>query len=340
MIYIQSIFFVLICFCLIHLINKINFFQNEKYPHQNFTSRNFVLPVGGYLIILFLLIFNFKTINLNFFFVFFLFLIGALSDLKKFNSPKNRFIAQSLIVFIFIIYSDVKIVSTRLNFLDSLMENYYFSLCFVSFCFLILINGTNFIDGLNGLVVLYYISIILILNLSGLDLKLNTNNFFIDNILLILIFLFILNFIDKIYLGDGGSYILGFLFAYYLISIYDQNSFVSPFFIILLLWYPCFENLFSILRKQKFKKSALEPDTKHFHQLFYNYLSKNLRIKNKLNVNNLTSIIINFYNIIIFFIGSIFITKTNIQVILICFNLFTYLFLYFLLFKYRYKKNI
>ena len=203
MIYIQSIFFVLICFCLIHLINKINFFQNEKYPHQNFTSRNFVLPVGGYLIILFLLIFNFKTINLNFFFVFFLFLIGALSDLKKFNSPKNRFIAQSLIVFIFIIYSDVKIVSTRLNFLDSLMENYYFSLCFVSFCFLILINGTNFIDGLNGLVVLYYISIILILNLSGLDLKLNTNNFFIDNILLILIFLFILNFIDKIYLGDG-----------------------------------------------------------------------------------------------------------------------------------------
>ena len=340
MIYIQSIFFVLTYFCLIHLINKINFFQNEKYPHQNFTSRNFVLPVGGYLIILFLLIFNFKTINLNFFFVFFLFLIGALSDLKKFNSPKNRFIAQSLIVFIFIIYSDVKIVSTRLNFLDSLMENYYFSLCFVSFCFLILINGTNFIDGLNGLVVLYYISIILILNLSGLDLKLNTNNFFIDNILLILIFLFILNFIDKIYLGDGGSYILGFLFAYYLISIYDQNSFVSPFFIILLLWYPCFENLFSILRKQKFKKSALEPDTKHFHQLFYNYLSKNLRIKNKLNVNNLTSIIINFYNIIIFFIGSIFITKTNIQVILICFNLFTYLFLYFLLFKYRYKKNI
>ena len=33
-----------------------------------------------------------------------------------------------------------------------------------------------------------------------------------------------------------------------------------------------------------------------------------------------------------------YIDKTNIQVMLICFSLITYLSLYFLLFKYRYKK--
>ena len=124
--------------------------------------------------------------------------------------------------------------------------------------------------------------IILILNLSGINFELNKNNFFIDNILPILIILLILNIFNKIYLGDSGSYLIGFLFSYYLISIYEQNQIISPFFIILLLWYPCFENLFSILRKQKFKKSAVEPDTKHFHQLLYFFFTKkNSKIKIK-----------------------------------------------------------
>ena len=57
------------------------------------------------------------------------------------------------------------------------MANYYFNLFFVTFCFLILINGTNFIDQLNGLVILYYISIILILKLSGLNFEVYDNNF-------------------------------------------------------------------------------------------------------------------------------------------------------------------
>ena len=131
--------------------------------------------------------------------------------------------------------------------------------------FLILINGTNFIDGLNGLVILYYISIILILKLSGLNFEVYDNTFYIDYILLILSLLFVLNFLNKIYLGDSGS-LIGFLFAYYLISIYEQNPNMSPFFIILLLWYPCFENLFRV-RKQRFK--SLLNLIKHFHQLLY-----------------------------------------------------------------------
>ena len=81
-------------------------------------------------------------------------------------------------------------------------------------------NGTNFIDGLNGLVILYFLIIILILNLSGINFELNKNNFFIDNILPILIILLILNIFNKIYLGDSGSYLIGFpiflLFNFYL----------------------------------------------------------------------------------------------------------------------------
>ena len=337
MIYLQSILFILTCFGLLFFFNRINIYDDEKFPHQNFTSKNYVLPIGGYFIIVFFFIFGFKTIDYSFIYILLLFIIGTLSDLKKFNSPKYRFIAQSLIVLLFIIHFEVKIISTRLDFLDLLIQNNYFNYIFVSFCFLILINGSNFIDGLNGLVILYYLSICIILHLTGLDFKLYENNIFFDNIVYILIFILIFNFSNKVYLGDGGSYLIGFLFAYYLISIYYQNSQVSPFFIILLLWYPCFENLFSILRKIKFKKSAAEPDTKHFHQLLFYYFAKTLKLK-KIYINNFTSIIINIFNIMIFFIGSKFLTKTNIQIALISVSLITYLYLYFLLFNYRYKK--
>ena len=277
MIYIQSIAFILAYIFFIFFFKKTNFFNSEKFPHQNFTSKNFVLPIGGYLIIIFFILFGFENIDISFIYILIIFLIGALSDLKKFNSPKYRLIAQSLIIIVFIVYFDMKIISTRITFLDYFLKNYYLSIFFIAFCFLVLMNGTNFIDGLNGLVILYFLIIILILNLSGINFELKNNNFFIDNILPILIILLILNIFNKIYLGDSGSYLIGFLFSYYLISIYEQNQIISPFFIILLLWYPCFENLFSILRKQKFKKSAVEPDTKHFHQLLYFFFTKKIQ---------------------------------------------------------------
>ena len=116
MIYFQSILFILTCFGLLFFFNRINIYDDEKFPHQNFTSKNYVLPIGGYFIIVFFIIFGFKTIDYSFIYILLLFIIGTLSDLKKFNSPKYRFIAQSLIVLLFIIHFEVKIISTRLDF--------------------------------------------------------------------------------------------------------------------------------------------------------------------------------------------------------------------------------
>ena len=46
-------------------------------------------------------------------------------------------------------------------------------------------------------------------------------------------------------------------------------------FLLYSLWYPCFENLFSIIRKFNFKKSPISPDNKHLHQLLFIFLKKN-----------------------------------------------------------------
>ena len=106
-----------------------------------------------------------------------------------------------------------------------------------------------------------------------------------------------------------------------------------------MLWYPCFENLFSIIRKNKFKNSPINPDNKHLHQLLYFYLKKNFSLRN-LFANNLGSIIINSFNLIIFIIASNNYSSTIFQLFLIIFCIASYLLFYRFLFNYRFlKKN-
>jgi hypothetical protein len=118
--------------------------------------------------------------------------------------------------------------------------------------------------------------------------------------------------------------------------IYKTNETISPFFIVLLLWYPCFENLFSIMRKFKFKKSPTFPDTKHFHQLLFYFIKKKY-LKESLFSNNLASFFILIYNIIIFVFASNYINNTKLHISLILLNMIVYIFFYLRLLFFRYK---
>ena len=57
--------------------------------------------------------------------------------------------------------------------------------------------------------------------------------------------------------------------GYLLIELHKYHPNISPFYIVLLLWYPSFENLFCIIRKFKLGKSPVSPDSKHFHHLLF-----------------------------------------------------------------------
>ena len=118
-------------------------------------------------------------------------------------------------------------------------------------------NGSNFIDGLNGLVIGYFLIILLILLKVGLLNEINLNNSRFYFLIYILSVLIIFNYLNKLYLGDSGTYLISFSVGCLLIYIYNNGNLFSPFFVILLLWYPCFENLFSIIRKFNFKNLQL-----------------------------------------------------------------------------------
>ena len=74
----------------------------------------------------------------------------------------------------------------------------------------------------------------------------------------------------KIFLGDGGSYLLGFLLAELSIMLATRNPEVSPWFPLLLLIHPVFETFFSIYRRKlKHGISPGQPDNMHLHQLIH-----------------------------------------------------------------------
>ena len=319
------------------LFNKENLFQSlTGDKHQRFIEKKNIPLTGGIAIIFLSFFINNFNFEISYLVFICIFLIGLLSDIKFLKSAKKRFLLQILTILLFIIYSDLSIYNVRVFFIDFFLEYKFFSYIFVAFCLLIVVNGSNFIDGLNGLVLGYYIIILAIILNLGLDEGVNGLESVLKNYFIILTYLLIFNYINKIYLGDSGSYFLGLGSGILLITLYNNIENISPFFIVLLLWYPCFENLFSILRKYKFSSSPLEADNKHFHQLLFNYLKKKLNYSN-LFTNNLSSILINLFNLLIFFSASKDIFNSRLQISLIFLCILTYSILYFKLFNFRFK---
>ena len=325
-------FYIAVYLIIIYFIN--NFFSKKKIlesntgsNHQSFVNNS--VPLSGGIFIFFpvlnLLMYDQALAGLIFFLFF---TLGLYSDLNILSSPKKRFLVQIIILIIFVFFSKLSVLPTRIEFIDKIFSYPILNYIFTVFCLMVLINGSNFIDGLNGLLVGYFLTVLFfiyyldLLNFS--DLK-NFKELFL---FITILFFIVMNFTNKLFLGDNGSYSLSFLMGVLLINIYNSNNNVSPYFIILLLWYPCFENLFSIIRKFIEKKNPLEPDNDHLHQLIYFFIKKNYRLKS-LTSNNTSSLILIIFNFLILYVASLDIYHTRHQLIVLSFALLIYLITFF-----------
>lgn len=309
------------------LIDKTFFSAHKKLINSPLRSP----PLCGGLIIFICSLFFFKeTMFLNLFGLLML-ILGIFSDSNKISSPKIRLFLQVILLLSFVLLIDLRIDDIRVDFLNKLLNINLISIIFTIFCILVLINGSNFIDGLNTLLLGYYILVcsFLIFLSNEYNLVLNQN---INLFLIFLIVIFLFNFFGKFFLGDSGAYLISFYLAFFVIDFSTKNNSVSPYLICFLLWYPAFENLFSILRRTIKKKKVQEPDQNHLHQMIYNFLTKKKLINHKI-INTSTGLIINFFNIIMFLIFYKFYSKTDILVIGIMINIFVYLSLYFFIKK-------
>ena len=330
---INSIIYFIFILIAYSVCRKFNFFLDIKnLDHKKFASNQKNYFVGGFFIAL-ILIYNFVEQKDYFYGLFFLFIfiVGLFADLKLFNNPKLRLLAQISILIFFVYFLDIKISSTRIEIIDILFENNFINYAFTVFCLAILINGSNFVDGINTLLINYYIIILGLILFFLRDV--NIDQYLIINLFSLLIIILLFNIFGQIILGDSGAYILSLFVGLILIELSNENNFISPYFVILLIWYPCFELLFSMIRRLVFNLYSYKPDTMHLHQMILKIISNNLKLKSN-NLNHfLAASVINLYNLFILMISLNYNDKTNIMLAVIAVNITAYITIYFVLKK-------
>ena len=90
-----------------------------------------------------------------------------------------------------------------------------------------------------------------------------------------------------------------------------------------------------MIRRFLKKKETYKPDTEHLHQLFFKFISKKLKIKNKLTEHFIVSLGINLYNLFSILISVNFIYNSEVLILILLTNVFFYISMFYF-FK---KKN-
>ena len=338
-----NIFVILVGFLflisLIYLQKKLNFcldIVSEDEKHKNLLWLGNKVPLtGGFYFLPFIFFLIYKN-NIYIFIASAIFLfIGLLSDLKINSSPKLRLVFQLFTLLFFIFLNKNFIIDTRIDYLNSLLENEFFRIFIISFFFLVLINGFNFIDGVNNLCSFNAIFILVFLFMVSNDIGSVVFSNIINILIYILIIFTIFNFFGKTFLGDAGVYVLSFFLGTLVIKLSLLSNNISPYFIANLLWYPAFENLFTIIRRIISKKKNYIADNYHLHQLLFLFFQKKKFIKKKYLLSSFTGIILNLYLIIFYFFGYLDYSNTKLQLYLILINTIIYLVIYYKLRKYN-----
>ena len=201
------------------------------------------------------------------------FSVGLAEDLGYEMSPRARLVASAVSSLVTILLFKVWLDSLGIPGVDTLLLFAPVGILFTIFATVGVVNAFNLIDGLNGLS--SYVSISIAASLSIIAFQVNSLQFAIFLALLISAILgfLTLNFpFGKIFLGDGGAYVLGHLLVWSAILLVNQAAEVSPFAILLIFFWPVADTGLAIWRRWKLGNPTDRPDRLHFHQLTMRFL--------------------------------------------------------------------
>jgi UDP-GlcNAc:undecaprenyl-phosphate GlcNAc-1-phosphate transferase len=129
-------------------------------------------------------------------------------------------------------------------------------------------NSYNIIDGLNGLAsgcaVIFF-------SMAACIMYLNNDTILFQSSLIMAGCLFgfmVFNFPrGKIFLGDGGSYLVGFTVITMTLFAVTQHTEISPWAFLLMTIFPVFDTILAIVRRMKDKQSPFKADKSHLHHV-------------------------------------------------------------------------
>ena len=203
-----------------------------------------------------------------------IFILGILDDFQFEIKPFIRLLIVFPSAFLSYYFLGIEAYSVDIPYLDYLFNFKIFSILFICFAVAGMVNAFNMIDGINGLVLLYSLTIcILILLFQSSSSSAQINLFFVA-IFFAILAVFILNFpFGRIFLGDGGAYFLGIMLSVGVIKYYQING-LSPWYVFSVFIYPITDVLISIIRRIIAKVSIFNPENKHLHHLVYKRVKK------------------------------------------------------------------
>lgn len=199
------------------------------------------------------------------------FFSGLLEDFSASLSPRTRLWLQLIGSAIAVFGMGASIT----NLLPIVTLPHYAGVALALFGIVGVCNAINIIDGFNGLA--GGISLMAFICMAIVASSVHVDFVFLASLVGIgsSIGFLVLNFPKgKIFLGDGGAYMLGFIIAI-LLAILTQAPSISAWFGLSLMIYPVWEVVFSMIRRRKEKKSTTEPDKAHLHTLIYKRFKSN-----------------------------------------------------------------
>jgi UDP-N-acetylmuramyl pentapeptide phosphotransferase/UDP-N-acetylglucosamine-1-phosphate transferase len=196
------------------------------------------------------------------------FIFGLAEDISKRVSVLLRLLATMASGFFAWWLTDYSLTRVDVLGVDYLLTIPLVSVLFTSFAVGGIANSINIIDGFNGLAsttsTLAFAAFALIAYQVG-DFQLAAISF----VLAACVWgFFWVNWpYGKIFLGDGGSYFVGFSLAWVAVILIERNPQVSAFAALLICVHPVTEVLFSIYRRKIKHLHPGHPDRMHFHSL-------------------------------------------------------------------------
>ena len=278
------------CYLKLDLISKI--FNLYDYPDGKRKLHKIKTPLLGgvfiflaiflYLIILpnlfdskyeYFYFYSYKSIVSFFMCYLSIFLLGFLDD-KYSISPDKKLILLFIICYVYVISDNtVRINDLRLDFINLDIKIDKFSPIFTCIVIVSFLMLSNMFDGINGQSSLFFIFLIITLGLNNHHIL----NFLIFLVLLIFIFL-IYNIRSKIFLGDNGIFVLGFIISILYLKTYNIYGNLNFDQLILLSLIPLVD-MIRVSTTRIFKgKNPMKPDATHIHHLIKGTKSKLIKI--------------------------------------------------------------
>jgi len=196
---------------------------------------------------------------------------GLLEDVTKRVGPLARLIAAMASGVLAYGLTGVAMQDTGLPPLDAALRFIPFAVLFTGFAVGGVVNAINMIDGLHGVASGVCVILLAALGAIAADLGDTVLRDFCGVVIAASLGFFLVNWpTGKIFLGDGGAYLLGFFVAWASVLLCMRNPEVNGWTAVMVCAYPLLEVAFSMRRRIRHGFGQLsKADRQHLHQLLH-----------------------------------------------------------------------